>query len=197
MKRKKINRKIRTRGTRNPKSKGSRYERSVCKRLSMWVTNMKRDDVFWRSSNSGGRATVARQRGRSAAAAAGDICAIDPAGAPFLSLFYVESKHYEHLELGKWVFGQAGKRDKFWDKPCKEAREEQRTPFIVLKQNHRPELLATNEQGYHILQALVADSDLIPVSFFPRMAVGGAWVFLFQDFLTECSHDRLLEWLDE
>ena len=40
------------------KEKGSSFERLVCKRMSMWLSKGERDDLFWRSAMSGGRATV-------------------------------------------------------------------------------------------------------------------------------------------
>ena len=40
--------------------KGSEFEREMCKCLSLWWTDSKRDDVFWRSAQSGGRAPRGR-----------------------------------------------------------------------------------------------------------------------------------------
>ena len=37
--------------------KGGAWEREFSKYLSLWITEGERDDVFWRSSQSGGRAT--------------------------------------------------------------------------------------------------------------------------------------------
>lgn len=72
--------------------KGSSFEREICKRLSKWWTYDSRDDVFWRSSMSGGRSTVRFRRGLRTAGGDGDICALDPIGQPLLSLFTVELK---------------------------------------------------------------------------------------------------------
>lgn len=72
--------------------KGSSFEREICKRLSRWWTYDSRDDVFWRSSMSGGRATMRYRRGLRTAGADGDICALDPIGSPLLSLFTIELK---------------------------------------------------------------------------------------------------------
>ncbi len=73
-------------------SKGSTYERDMCRQLSLWWTADARDDVFWRTSGSGARAKV---RGRSGAATAGqhgDIGATDPIGAPLIDIFTIELK---------------------------------------------------------------------------------------------------------
>ena len=76
----------------NNKAKGSSFERLICKRLSLWWTNGETDSVFWRTSNSGGRATVRGRKGKKTSNQHGDICAIDPIGEPFLNMFAVELK---------------------------------------------------------------------------------------------------------
>ena len=72
--------------------KGSGFEREVAKALSLWWTEGSRDDVFWRSSNSGGRATARRKRGQRTAGQHGDIAATDPVGEPFLKVVTIELK---------------------------------------------------------------------------------------------------------
>lgn len=76
----------------NAARKGSSFERHICKRLSEWWTDGERDDVFWRSSQSGGRATVRGRKGKQTAGSYGDITALDPIGAPLLNLFTLELK---------------------------------------------------------------------------------------------------------
>lgn len=72
--------------------KGSAFEREVCKQLSKWWTNDERDDVFWRSSQSGGRATERTKKGMRTYGSYGDIAAVDPIGGPLLKLFTIELK---------------------------------------------------------------------------------------------------------
>ena len=73
-------------------SKGSEYERELCKRLSLWWTHGARDDVFWRSSGSGARAKVRGRGGVDTAGQHGDVAATDPIGAPFVEAFTTEIK---------------------------------------------------------------------------------------------------------
>lgn len=73
-------------------SKGSAFERELCKLLSSWWTNNKRDDVFWRSAGSGGRATQRSKRGQSTFGQYGDIQAVDPVGAPLMKFVTFELK---------------------------------------------------------------------------------------------------------
>lgn len=73
-------------------AKGSDFERELCKALSKWWTKGARDDVYWRSSGSGARATVRSRSGLSTFGGCGDITAIDPIGAPLTQVCTVELK---------------------------------------------------------------------------------------------------------
>lgn len=79
-------------------AKGAAFEREICKKLSSWWTYDDRDDVFWRSSQSGGRATVRFRKGKSTAGSYGDICALDPIGEPLLKIFTIELKRGEYVK---------------------------------------------------------------------------------------------------
>jgi hypothetical protein len=72
--------------------KGSEFERSICKQLSLWWTDGERDDVFWRTSQSGGRATQRSKKGQKTYGSYSDIAAVDPIGEPLLKLFNIELK---------------------------------------------------------------------------------------------------------
>lgn len=73
-------------------SKGSDFEREMCRTLSKWWTKGERDDVFWRSSQSGGRATQRAKSGLRTHGSYGDITALDPIGAPLIQMFTIELK---------------------------------------------------------------------------------------------------------
>jgi hypothetical protein len=73
-------------------NKGSNFERSICKELSLWWTKGQRDDVFWRSSQSGGRATQRAKKGLRTYGSYGDIAAVDPIGDPLLKYYTIELK---------------------------------------------------------------------------------------------------------
>jgi hypothetical protein len=75
------------------KGKGFSYERKICKLLSSWWTNGKRDDIYWRASQSGGRATTRLKTKKKTYGQHGDIAAIDPIGLPLLELMVVECKN--------------------------------------------------------------------------------------------------------
>lgn len=119
------------------KAKGSGFERRICKALSLWVTDGVREDVFWRSSMSGGRATVAKGKVRQA----GDICAVAPEGHALVDQFFIECKSYRSLGIGQFLICGAGPLAKFWKVACREAEKYERAPMLIAKQNGLPALV--------------------------------------------------------
>ena len=73
-------------------NKGGQFERDIARTLSLWWTNGERDNVFWRSSMSGGRATVRARKGQNTNYLAGDLTATDPIGAPLIESTVIELK---------------------------------------------------------------------------------------------------------
>jgi hypothetical protein len=53
--------------------KGGRFEREVCTDLSLWWSDGKEDDLFWRSAGSGGRSTRRKKKGSRTKNQGGDI----------------------------------------------------------------------------------------------------------------------------
>lgn len=72
--------------------KGSQFERDISRALSKWWTDGERDDIFWRTSGSGARATARTKVGKKTANSYGDIMALDPIGEPLTDLFVIELK---------------------------------------------------------------------------------------------------------
>lgn len=72
--------------------KGGAYEREFCRKLSEWWSDGTRDDIFWRTSSSGGRATQRAKTNRKTFGQYGDIQAVDPIGAPLMRVLCVELK---------------------------------------------------------------------------------------------------------
>lgn len=73
-------------------SKGSAFEREVCRILSFWVSDGKRDDIFYRSQASGARFTARRKSGKDTAFQGGDVCFSDPEGYLLCSNWSIEIK---------------------------------------------------------------------------------------------------------
>jgi len=123
------------------KQKGAANERLVCRQLSLWVTNGKREDIFWRSAMSGGRATVAKRKGVHLAAQSGDISSIDKQGHPLTEDFYIETKHVRDIALDRFILTGTGPLMRYWQTACREARSYRKRPLLIIKQNLLPMIL--------------------------------------------------------
>jgi hypothetical protein len=84
----------------NGNAKGSSFERKMATRLSNWWTHGERDDVFWRTQQSGGRATMRAKSDKTTFGQEGDLQATDPIGAPLTDAFCIELK----IGYGSWSF---------------------------------------------------------------------------------------------
>ena len=128
------------------KSKGSSFEREICRELSLWVSNGKQEDIFWRSSISGGRSTVAYAKGKRFAAQAGDISCVDPAGFAFTNRFYIECKFYKDLDYIGLITGKGHLID-FWEETKLQAKKYKKLPLLIAKQNRIPAMACLGLAG--------------------------------------------------
>lgn len=72
--------------------KGYVFERRIAVLLSLWSTNGKRDDIFWRATTSGARATMRMKKGKTTSGQHSDIAATDSLGIPFTETICTELK---------------------------------------------------------------------------------------------------------
>lgn len=128
------------------KAKGAEFERSICKQLSLWISSNEREDVFWRSAMSGGRATVAGRKGKNLAAHAGDISSTDQIGHTFISRYYVECKFYRDLKF-QGLLTATGPLTAFWLTAKCEADKYNKTPILIAKQNQYPTIVCIDHSG--------------------------------------------------
>jgi hypothetical protein len=133
------------------KRKGSQFERDICVKLSHWLSNASRNDLLWRSALSGGRSTVAYAKGMTLASQAGDISAVDPLGAPFISKFYVELKFYRDLKYAGLITGK-GHLVEFWKTAKREAERYNKMPLMIAKQNQIPAVACLSGLGVATLE---------------------------------------------
>lgn len=105
---------------------------------------------------SGGRATVAKRKGQDVRQC-GDITAVAPEGAAFSADVFVECKHLKTCDLMPALSGK-GQLVAIWDKLCEQARDHDRYPVLILKQNNRPALWIASGGVYEELDRLGAFS---------------------------------------
>lgn len=123
------------------KAKGAQYEREICKALSLWITHGKREDCFWRSAMSGGRATVGQRRGAVMDAHAGDISATHADGHPLTNHFFVECKRYADLNFGGFLTKDVGPLAGFWKVAVAEAAKYNKIPMLIVREDRGDTLM--------------------------------------------------------
>ena len=82
----------------NPKRIGNNFEREIAKRLSLWVSENKSDDLFWRDLSSGARATTRKKQNKETIND-GDLVAVDLNYKWFTDLFYIDTKSYKECNF--------------------------------------------------------------------------------------------------
>src|SRR6266436_6000325 len=96
------------------KLKGGEWERQVCRKLSLWISEGQSDDLLWRSAMSGGRATIGLAKGIKRGSQAGDISAVTSLGEQFIGVFIVECKFYKDLQVLQGICKDTGLLYQFW-----------------------------------------------------------------------------------
>ncbi len=130
----------------NSKVIGAKYEREICVALSLWVSHGESEDLFWRSSMSGGRATIAHRVGRSIKPC-GDICSIDPRGHALTDPFFIEVKHVSRVLLDRFLMENSGPISKFWKKAKQQAADHKREPMLIIKEKRRLTVVITRKNA--------------------------------------------------
>ena len=173
------------------KKKGSSFEREICKKLSLWISEGEKDDVFWRSAMSGGRSTVGVKKGIKRSQQVGDISAIDVIGQKFIDIFLVECKFYKNIQLHSLLFGKPSKNSihEFWTVLEKKAKEFYKEPMLIFKQNKLPVLIGLRGESWCC--SLLADFRILPIAKFlntdPRF-----YLYEFDKFL-KITNPSILE----
>lgn len=174
------------------KAKGAEFERSVCKRLSMWISRGKRDDLFWRSAMSGGRATIGQASGADRSAQVGDVSAISDGGAftdkaaRFVSKHVVECKSVKDYQLDAFIFEGRGVIANAIEQ-CRLASRV-KSPFVVLKQNRGRELVVFT--GDAVSKDGTADIKMLDRYVLIECQDGGEtdyYIVAFSDFLSNAK----------
>jgi len=114
----------------NSKNIGNNYEREVAKKLSLWLSEGKNDDVCWRDLGSGSRATVRSKQGKDTTRH-GDFVPTDLEYKWMFDLFCIDSKSYK--EWNPIFINEKNMKSNSilnqWIKVCKESQE--KIPMMI------------------------------------------------------------------
>lgn len=158
------------------KGKGSGFERLICHELSLWISRGEHDDLFWRSSLSGGRATVMFKKGGQNRTQCGDITAIHPDGNPLTDQYLISCKFYHTLNFQGAITGSKNGLSAFWTECVEEAKRYGKIPMLIAKQNNIKPVVGLNSVGVTQFKVTGKYVALLPIS-------GGLSLFWLEAFL--------------
>lgn len=168
------------------KSKGNQFEILISKDISRWLTNNDRDDLFWRSSNSGGRQTVRYKQGIDTHNQAGDITVTHPDGELFISIFCLECKHYAKAGIWSIITKTRGNTIiGWWETHIKKSKEVNKYPILIVRQNNRPILFICNT----FISEYISKFCFLKPKMKVELDTGEISIFLFDDILNSKSEN--------
>jgi hypothetical protein len=133
--------------------KGSSFEREVAHNLSVWWTQGKRTDIFYRSNASGARFTQRKKAGKNTANQAGDLSFTDSEGELLIQNFNFELKtgYGSKTKSGitRWDaldFIDSQQKEpvlkKMWSQCYRDAVTSNRKPVLIFRRNNRRPCIA-------------------------------------------------------
>jgi len=167
-------------------AKGAQFERGICDRLSRWVDPRGTDTHFWRSSMSGGRATIRHRAGKLTKSQAGDICSLTRHGHPFLSKFFVECKFVKDLALQAAMLKGVGTLARYWAVLIEEAEKHDKMPILICKENLSPVMVFIFPQHASQMFGAVSRYELARLNRMDK--AGGVACYLFDDLFRKRSY---------
>jgi len=142
--------------------KGSGFERVIAKKLSLWWTqdlDEPRDDIFWRTSGSGARATSRTKKKKKTAYEYGDITFTDPIGKPLIDCILFECKkgYTKEVDLLDFFFENNKKSVLFdwWRKAIEEMKEAGRKNCILIVERNRRDALVFMNWIFFVDQTVI------------------------------------------
>ena len=130
------------------KSKGSQFERKICKLLSLWFTENERDDIFFRSASSGAMATQRFKKGKNTSGQQGDVTSTDLKGIIFINKFSIELKSYKDFSLDFLIYKNKSLIHDWWNQCKSDAERENKNPLLIIKKNNKKEIIIFKHDLY-------------------------------------------------
>jgi len=172
-------------------TKGSCFERDTCKKLSLWVSRGKNPNLFWRTPNSGGRATVNHSKGGKNIVGYGDIQATCREGEPLIKRVCFELKRgYPKATPTDLLDNKSGKE---WGLFIEQAMSQQKKAktryWALITKRDRRETLITSTLEFFI------DGDLPfqSIDYIDMIVNNTEMVSIrFEDFLEKASYRKFV-----
>lgn len=151
-------------------AKGSEFERTQAKLLSLWASAGKDKDLLWRTGMSGGRHTIGALKGHGY----GDLQVLKPTkeAVRFMSTFCVELKHYATFDIqAEWKNGKSNLR-KWWAKVAQEAKDNNVQPLLIVKPNRKEVIMFFDLLTFLDCAPTHAEIDHIILAFEDNQIIG-------------------------
>ena len=163
----------------NPKNKGSEFERRICRSLTKLVTGEEKPEIFWRSASSGGKATIEKEAGNMS----GDIMSVNSAGQFIVDLYSIECKFYKDWRFEEFLTGK-GKLNIWWSQACRDAKKAGKNPMLIFKKN-RSDIYVM----FVCMKGVLMKKEKTKIPFFSFGSYGGhpCLIYRFSDFLKAIS----------
>lgn len=176
--------------------KGAEFERKICKVLSLWWSNNKRDDIFWRTSQSGGRATERKKKGLRTAGSYGDMAAIHESGKDFEKTFLIEFKKGYNKDIGALLLVDGKQKEPallyWWLKNEKiKAESNRRYGLLIFQRDRRHPCIMMDENLFGQLEQYTGPwmkSNLIQINF---LTISPLIIVPLYPFLEWCSSESM------
>jgi len=184
-------------------SKGGAYERELSTKLSLWWSNGKRDDLIWRTSTSGGRATIRGKKGKRTFGSYGDLHAVDPLASDLFLVFTIEAKRgYTGASFADAIDRPVLAKQTTFEAFCEQARTAavaagSASWMLIQRRDKKRALCFIPRKAFSTIQML-GGCDLLPCPYIEMRLnlrqegdFARTWVVAMQldDFLRTCSPD--------
>lgn len=178
------------------KAKGSEFERFVCTKLSLWISEGARADLFTRNVLSGGRFTQEIAKKGQEPGTPGDLMAANPLAFHFLTHFVVECKHHKDIGIARYFMRPTSETflGKVYQKTQTDAHLIKALPIIVAKQNHiEPIMIIPHDV---LVLAIISCAGYFPLHY--HTAHSNAFgVLSFNQFLTKVDASIFMAKVEE
>lgn len=140
--------------------KGSAFERWFCRELSLWWSEGKDDDLFWRTAGSGARANVRSRKGKRTVGQHGDIASTDTSSAILTKVLTIELKRgYNKATVADLLdqpLGGAIQKYEYWFSQASTASEQSGTFawLLVVKRDHREPIVFMPSNLWSIIKTM-------------------------------------------
>lgn len=177
------------------KNKGSEFERKIAKKLSLWWTEEKRDDIFWLTAGSGARATVRAKNGVETKYQYGDISFIDPEGKSLVDYFLIELKT-GYPDLGIMLLIDGKQKNpvlvKWWNKAENEKEfGKRKATILIIKRDYKHPIIVFDQRTFSKIESYAGVWKKDIISIYLTAIKRSLVVIPLYPFLEYCSSETI------